>query len=175
MKLDLLRHGIPIGGHIYRGNQNDPISKNGWQKMLKSTQGKSWDYIASSPLIRCAKFAKYLSKEQSVYCEIINNFEELGFGDWQGKNVDSIGLRLVNNFRQDPINHQPPNAENLYDFQSRVLSSFEDIKLHHTNKSVLIIAHAGVIRIIKSYLLNLPVEKMFTMEVSCASSERFTI
>ncbi|MBW5289776.1 MAG: Alpha-ribazole-5'-phosphate phosphatase [Candidatus Ruthia sp. Apha_13_S6] len=175
MKLDLLRHGIPIGGRIYRGNQDDPLSKKGWQQMLDVTQGKSWDYIASSPLMRCAEFAKYLSKNQNTRCKIFNSFEELGFGDWQGKSADSIGQTLVDNFKLDPVNHQPPDAENLYNFQARVLSSFKDIELHHTNESVLIVAHAGVIRVIKSYLLNLPIEKIFTIEVICASSERFDL
>ncbi|QKQ24421.1 histidine phosphatase family protein [Candidatus Ruthia endofausta] len=173
MKLDLLRHGVPIGGRIYRGNRDDPLSKKGWQQMLDSIQGKSWDYIASSPLIRCAKFAKYLSKNQTTRCEIFNNFKELDFGDWQGKSVDSIGQTLIDNFKLDPVNHRPLNAENLYAFQARVLSSFKEIELHHTNELVLIVAHAGVIRVIKSYLLNLPIEKMFTIEVICASSEHF--
>lgn len=175
MRLDLLRHGMAIGGRIYRGNQDDPLSKKGWQQMLDATQGKSWDYIASSPLIRCAEFAKYLSKNQNTRCEIFNNFEEFGFGDWQGKNADSIGQTLVDNFKLDPVNQPPPNAENLYDFQVRVLFSFKNITLHHADESVLIVAHAGVIRVIKSYLLNLPIEKMFTIEVVCASSERFEL
>ncbi len=118
-------------------------------------------------------YAKASSKNKNTRCKIFNNFEELGFGDWQGKSTDSIGQVLVDNFKLDPVNHQPPNAENLYNFQTRVLSSFEDIELHHAYESVLIVAHAGVIRVIKSYLLNLPIEKMFTMKVICGSNEHF--
>jgi alpha-ribazole phosphatase/probable phosphoglycerate mutase len=42
-------------------------------------------------------------------------------------------------------------------------------------QSVLIIAHAGVIRVIKSHLLNLPIEKMFTIEIMSGSCERFEL
>ena len=46
------------------------------------------------------------------------------------------------------------------DFQSRVIKNYLEIldKLNSKNK-LLIIAHAGVIRVIKSYILKLPVKK----------------
>ena len=47
-------------------------------------------------------------------------------------------------------------------------------KLDPRNK-LLIIAHAGVIRIIKSYILKLPIEKMFTMNIKSGSCEQFEI
>ena len=46
MTLDLLRHGEPKGGRLYRGNQDDPLTQKGWNQMLDSTQGKQWDFIA---------------------------------------------------------------------------------------------------------------------------------
>nr|MCH9749372.1 histidine phosphatase family protein [Pseudomonadota bacterium] len=60
MKLSLLRHGEPVGGRIYRGNQDDPLTDKGWQQMLDSTQDQSWELIATSPLSRCHAFANHL-------------------------------------------------------------------------------------------------------------------
>ena len=174
MILDLLRHGEPQGGRLYRGNQDDALTDKGWQQMLDSTQNKTWDFIATSPLIRCQAFAKHLSVQQQSQLEIINQFEELGFGDWQGLSATDIGQDLVDSFKKDPINNQPPNAENLYEFQQRVLNAFNDITSRDID-SLLIVAHAGVIRVIKSHLLNLPIEKMFTIEVMSASCENFEI
>ncbi len=175
MNLDLLRHGESVGGRIYRGSQDDPLTEKGWGQMLESTKDKKWDFIASSPLSRCHSFAKYLAEMQNIPCQIFNDFEELGFGAWQGKSAKDIGLEVVNNFKQDPVNNQPVNAENLYNFQTRVLNSFNNIKNNHSNKSVLIVAHAGVIRVIKSHLLNLDIEKIFTMNIVSASCEYFDI
>lgn len=173
MKLSLLRHGEPVGGRIYRGNQNDPLTSKGWQQMLDATHNQSWGFIASSPLLRCQEFAKHLSSQQKIPLSVVNNFSELKFGDWQGLSADSIGQDLVDNFKRDPIKYPPPNAEYLYDFQQRVLSAFKTISTQ--KKNTLIIAHAGVIRVIKSHLLNLPIEKMFTIEVMSASCENFEI
>ena len=174
MILDLLRHGETQGGRLYRGNQDDALTDKGWQQMLDSTQNKTWSLIATSPLIRCQTFAKHLSTQQESQLEIINQFEELGFGDWQGLSATDIGQDLVDSFKKDPVNNQPPNAENLYEFQQRVLNAFNDITSRDID-SLLIVAHAGVIRVIKSHLLNLPIEKMFTIEIMSASCENFEI
>ncbi|MBC8494232.1 MAG: histidine phosphatase family protein [Candidatus Thioglobus sp.] len=174
MRLSLLRHGESVGGRIYRGNQDDPLTDKGWQQMLDSTQDQSWELIATSPLSRCHAFANHLQIELQAQLITLNDFSELGFGDWQGLSSQAIGQDRVNAFKQDPINNKPPNAENLYDFQHRVLNSFNSVVNHKAN-SILIVAHAGVIRVIKSHLLNLPIEKMFTIEVMSASCENFEI
>ncbi len=175
MILDLLRHGEPKGGRLYRGNQDDALTDKGWQQMLDSTQNKTWDFIATSPLVRCADFAEHLSVTQSTPWQIFNGFEELSFGDWQGRSASEIGQGIVDQFKADPLNHKPPNAEELIDFQARVLLEFEKILNNKQHQSVLIIAHAGVIRVIKSYLAQLPIEKIFTIEVISGSCERFEI
>ncbi|HIC40581.1 MAG TPA: histidine phosphatase family protein, partial [Piscirickettsiaceae bacterium] len=110
MILDLLRHGEPKGGRLYRGNQDDALTDKGWNQMLDSTQNKQWDFIATSPLVRCADFAKHLSSTQNTPYQIFNGFEELGFGDWQGRSAKDIGQKIVDQFKADPIHHQPPNA-----------------------------------------------------------------
>jgi broad specificity phosphatase PhoE len=127
MKLSLLRHGEPVGGRIYRGNQDDPLTEKGWQQMLDASRNQSWDLIVTSPLLRCKSFARYLHQQQQSPLEIVDNFTELGFGDWQSQNSTQIGQDLVDAFKLNPIENKPPNAENLYDFQYRVLNAFKII------------------------------------------------
>ncbi|WXU00370.1 MAG: Adenosylcobalamin/alpha-ribazole phosphatase [Catillopecten margaritatus gill symbiont] len=172
MILDLLRHGEPEGGRLYRGNKvDDPLTEKGWQQMQASTKGKHWDFIATSPMLRCQAFAQHLSQTQTIEMQTFDALKELGFGDWQGRSAAEIGQETVDAFKKNPIDNRPNGAEDLIDFQTRVVSVFKEII--NNNKSVLIIAHAGVIRVIKSHLLNLPIEKMFTIEVISASCERF--
>ncbi|WP_428087863.1 histidine phosphatase family protein [Candidatus Thioglobus sp.] len=174
MKLSLLRHGESVGGRIYRGNQDDKLTAKGWQQMLDSTQNQSWDLIVSSPLLRCQIFAQHLKDQQQSKLALDDGFIELGFGDWQGLSAAQIGQNLVDDFKRNPIKNQPPNAQNLYDFQRCVMSAFNAVIAKQSN-ATLIIAHAGVIRVIKSHLLNLPIENMFTIEVINASCENFEI
>jgi alpha-ribazole phosphatase/probable phosphoglycerate mutase len=117
-----------------------------------------------------------LSNTNNVPYKVFKDLEELGFGDWQGRSAKNIGQKIVNQFKVDPINNRPPNAEKLHDFQQRVLTTFNEIvNAKNDYQSVLIIAHAGVIRVIKSHLLNLPIEKMFTIEIMSGSCERFEL
>ena len=173
----LLRHGTPVGGRMYRGNLfDDPLTKEGWDQMKSSVKNLSFDAIATSPMKRCSEFADYISKKSKIPYLIIEDFKEIGFGDWQVKTSHQIGEEIVERFKNDPINNPINNAENLYDFQKRVIKSYLEIlnNLNPKNK-LLIIAHAGVIRIIKSYILKLPIEKMFTMNIKSGSCEPFEI
>ena len=173
----LLRHGTPVGGRMYRGNLfDDPLTEEGWDQMKSSVTNLSFDTIATSPMKRCSEFADYISKKSKIPLLIIEDFKEIGFGDWQGKTSQQIGEEVVERFKIDPINNPVNNAENLFDFQSRVIKNYLEIldNLDSKNK-LLIIAHAGVIRVIKSYILNLPIEKMFTMNIKSGSCEPFEI
>jgi len=177
MILYLLRHGTPVGGRMYRGNLfDDPLTEEGWDQMKSSVTNLSFDTIATSPMKRCSEFADYISKTSKIPYSIIEDFKEIGFGDWQGKTSHQIGEEIVKRFKNDPIKNPVNNAENLYDFQSRVIKNYLEIldKLNPQNK-LLIIAHAGVIRVIKSYILKLPIEKMFTMNIKSGSCEPFEI
>jgi Fructose-2,6-bisphosphatase len=62
---DLIRHGEPAGGQMYRGHKDDPLSEQGWQQMRNAITGDDkWDHILSSPLLRCREFAAELAKER---------------------------------------------------------------------------------------------------------------
>tara|TARA_B100001079_G_scaffold78871_1_gene67723 strand:- start:790 stop:1320 length:531 start_codon:yes stop_codon:yes gene_type:complete len=174
MIVDLLRHGEPLGGRRFRGLQDDPLTDKGWSQMLESTAGKSWDFIASSPLNRCSKFAKHLSSNTSTNHQIYEDLVEFNWGEWQGMSAEQIGFENLKQFKNDPINNIPKNSENLYQFNNRILSTFNKIiKQNNNNLSILFIVHAGVIRVIKSHLLNLPLEEIFHIEVIAGSCERF--
>ena len=173
----LLRHGTPVGGRMYRGNLfDDPLTEEGWNQMKSSVADLSFDTIATSPMKRCSEFADYISKKSKIPYLIIEDFKEIGFGDWQGKTSHQIGEEIVQRFKNDPINNPVNNAEDLYDFQYRVIKNYLEILNNLNPKSkLLIIAHAGVIRVIKSYILKLPIEKMFTMNIKSGSCELFEI
>jgi broad specificity phosphatase PhoE len=66
--IDLLRHGEPEGGRMFRGGGTDhPLSQTGWQQMSQSVEARiernrqNWDAIVSSPMLRCQAFASRLA------------------------------------------------------------------------------------------------------------------
>jgi alpha-ribazole phosphatase/probable phosphoglycerate mutase len=177
--IDLIRHGKPKGGKKYRGRIDDPLSNKGWQQMRSKLENQQpWDMLISSPLSRCREFAEELSAKINKPLIIEQNLQELAYGEWEGldlENTESEGVRLRRKFHLDPIGNRPKNAELLTDFQARVILALESIIKKHEKKHVLIVAHAGVIRAIISYALNMPINSIFHIDVPYANLTRIEI
>lgn len=84
--IDLIRHGEPVGGVLIRGQRDDPLSDTGWQQMWTAVDGmQNWQQIVTSPLSRCAEFARELGTRLNVPVEVEERFSEIGFGEWEGR------------------------------------------------------------------------------------------
>ena len=155
MLIDLIRHGSPIGGNMYRGHSIDhPLSEKGWEQM-RNTVGDYdlWDHIITSPMIRCHDFALELSQRHNIPMQIIENLKEVGFGQWEGKDSLSIDRQEYLDFYHDPLNNRPDGSEPLEDFINRVVQSWKALLKEYHGKHLLIVAHAGVIRAIIAHIL----------------------
>ncbi|MBR9872111.1 MAG: alpha-ribazole phosphatase family protein [Gammaproteobacteria bacterium] len=164
--LDLIRHGEPEGGPMFRGSKDDPLSEQGWQQMQAAIASTDhWDAIVSSPMARCQRFAETLSEQRSIPLHIEHELREIGFGEWEGLTAEQVeeayGDRL-NRFWQDPINFIPPGGEPVPDFYDRVIHSIHHWQDKLSGQKVLVVCHGGVIRMALADVLGIPLEKSFT-------------
>jgi alpha-ribazole phosphatase len=177
--IDLIRHGEPQGGMRYRGQLDDPLSELGWQQMRNATANvQPWEHIVSSTLSRCADFAKELADKQSIPLQLNKQFTEIGFGDWEGKTASELEHHhkaAFYAFYDDPINNTPANAESLLAFQQRIQHAWQTLVQSHTDTHILLVAHVGVIRVILTEILAMPLEAMFRIQVPYASISRIVI
>ena len=169
--IDLIRHGEPEGGRAYRGNTiDDPLSEKGWQQMWDAIGNSApWQTILSSPMQRCHAFASVLATKHKLDLCLIDEFREVGFGEWEGRTPDEIkttNLQQYADFYHDPVNSRPPGAEPLDDFISRVTTAYEQVVADNVGKHILIVAHAGVIRAILTHALNAPAESMYHLKIN---------
>jgi alpha-ribazole phosphatase len=174
--IDLMRHGEPVGGIRYRGQIDDPLSDTGWRQM-RAALGKErpWDLIISSPLSRCLAFAEDLSRESGLPLEIDARLQEIGFGEWQGKTREEITQYdpgLVQRFYRDPTTYRPDGAEGLAEFRHRIVEAVNDILNRHSGQHILIICHAGTIRMVLGHILDIPLSNLFRIKVANASLTR---
>ncbi len=176
---DLLRHGEPVGGKKYRGQIDDPLSEKGWQQMRQAVGDyRAWDTIISSPLSRCAVFAREIATRHAIPMKIDARYQEIGFGEWEGRTAAELLARdstLLMRFWQDPMRHTPPGAEPLVDFRERVLGAFNETLEQYKGKRVLIVAHAGVIRLLVSHALDMPLDRLFRIDVPSAGLSRLRV
>jgi len=175
--IDLIRHGVPEGGRKFRGySVDDPLSEKGWQQMQNAVGDyQRWDGIVSSPLLRCKAFAEQLAEKNQIPLTVMPDFEEVGFGDWEGKTIDEV---IASNpeqyaaFYRDPVNARPDNAEDLEVFSDRVIESYNQVLEDYHNKHCLIVAHAGVIRAVIAHILFASPMGMYRINVKNAGLVR---
>jgi alpha-ribazole phosphatase len=174
--IDLMRHGEPVGGSRYRGQMDDPLSDTGWQQMRAAVgRARPWDLIISSPLSRCLAFAEELSEESGLPLEIEDRLKEIGFGEWQGKTSEEITQYdpgVLQRFYRDPMTYRPDGAEGLAEFRHRIVDACRDILNRHSGKHILIVCHAGTIRMVLSHILDIPLSNLFRIKVASAGITR---
>ena len=177
--IDLIRHGEPVGGHKYRGQSDDPLSEKGWGQMRTAVgEHRPWDAIVSSTLSRCAAFASELAQRHALPLEFDARLMEIGFGEWEGRTaaaVTALDPALLKRFWSDPLNNVPPGAELLTAFRDRVIPAWDEILTHHSGKHILIVGHAGVIRMVVRHVLDMPLQRVFRITVPNAGITRIRV
>lgn len=177
--IDLIRHGEPVGGKKYRGHLDDPLSDKGWSQMRRAVEGHSpWDAIVSSSLSRCADFANELAQQHGIPVTLDNRLMELGFGEWEGKTAKQLMEQdpdSLTRFWSDPINNIPPGAETLAHFRERVITGWQEAIAQHQGQHILMVGHAGMMRMIIREVLDMPIDKMFRIQVPNAGITRIAV
>ena len=165
--IDVIRHGEPVGGRRYRGySVDDPLTEKGWSQMRAAIpESPPWQHIVSSPLSRCLAFSEELAEKLNIEFSVDDRVKEIGFGEWEGKTPEEIlaaDSEALAHFYKDPVRNRPAGAEPLETFATRVWQAYQGILQSHTNKHVLIVAHAGVARAITANILQMSLDDVYS-------------
>ena len=169
MQISLLRHGKTTEDGIYRGHTDVALTDRGLAQMQQTYAGFSLpvDYLVSSQLQRCAKFAALIEPKE----QIDERFQEMSFGDWDGKSRSDIWNtqpEAVNAFWSNPMASSPPNGESVSQLQTRAMEALHHhVKLAITQKCehMLIVTHGGVIRAILGSVLHMAPKGLFNLNL----------
>lgn len=138
-------------------------------KRLKARLGDlSSTHIYSSALKRCTMLAEYLSKNNFLTDERIN---ELNFGHWEMMPWDKIDQAPFNEWMQNFENIKPPEGESFNDLYARTVGFFKEILNNEHNKTV-IISHSGPIKTIISHILEIPLRRAISIDIDYGSISR---
>ncbi|HEX7970831.1 MAG TPA: histidine phosphatase family protein [Thiobacillus sp.] len=171
-----MRHGEPVGGRRYRGQIDDPLSGKGWAQMQAAVgDAAPWTRIVASPLLRCRAFAEALAGRLGLPLLLDDRLKEVGFGVWEGKSaaeIEADAPGALARFKADPVNARPAGAEALAAFHARVTAALDDLLAQHPGQHVLMVGHAGVMRMALAWALHIPLEQAYRVEVASASLTR---
>lgn len=168
MLIHFIRHTTPkIAPGICYG-QADIELTNTFEKEAQdvvdiiSNKVEKYDLVISSPLKRCQLLA---SKINTTNFELSNQIKEIDFGDWEQQAWDDIPRAESQQWMEDFINMAPPNGESLIAMQKRVYGFMNRLTLLK-HEQIAVVTHAGVIRLVMAYVMNIPLEKIFNLIIA---------
>lgn len=131
--------------------------------------------IYSSPLQRCMKLAESVAATFSprMAVQADARLKELNFGDWEMQSWNDIPRGLVDVWAEDHVRHVPPNGESFLQLSQRAQSFVAD--LQHHERPALVFTHAGVIRALAGYALDLPLVHTFKLQIDYASVSKIIV
>ncbi|MEM1339089.1 MAG: alpha-ribazole phosphatase [Bacteroidota bacterium] len=160
MEIYLVRHTTPdIAKGICYGQSDIPLATTFPEESIRVLDQlpTSADIIYTSPLQRCLELAKLIPHQE---IKVSPNLREMHFGDWELKSWSGIPREELNPWMEDFVNHQVPNGESMQQLARRVNQWY--IKLLATYpKRVVIVTHAGPIRVLLSIVHHTPLEEAF--------------
>ncbi|MEF3192730.1 MAG: histidine phosphatase family protein [Halothiobacillaceae bacterium] len=172
-RLDLLRHGEPVGGLRYRGDGvDDPLTAEGLAAMWRAVEGGVWDAVVSSPLQRCRTFADAYAEKSGLPLVIEPRLREIGLGAWEGLSHAEVKRdqpEAYAAYKRDILTGMPAGAEPIPAFIARVQEALGDLSSRHAGQRVLVVCHAVVMRAALAIALDAPPQALGRIRVDYAS------
>jgi alpha-ribazole phosphatase len=179
-RIDIIRHGEPQGGDVFRGRVDHELTRHGrWQfeQRVQRFAGP-WSCIISSPLQRCLWSAQQLSERLHIPLWVDARWQEIHYGDWEDALIADVmagQLAIVQQLWQDPFNFCAPNGEPVSDLQQRVTQAWRGLLHDHKGEHVVVVSHGGVMRVLAQFLLLLDPKAMNRLAIPYAGFMRIRV
>jgi alpha-ribazole phosphatase len=168
----LVRHGQVADGHTdrYHGHNDIGLSEKGvrqFEALAAQLQDVPLAGIYASDLTRAVTGAQIISRGREVTPRIILEFREVSFGVWEGLNFSEISQRYPDELQarfQDLTSFRIPGGESLMDVRDRALPRLQELIEAHREEAFIIVAHAGVNRVLLCEALGLPLAHLFRLD-----------
>ncbi len=175
--LFMIRHGRlnHTESNVFTGQSDIPLSEKGRKETLSYLtlmKKNNISLLVSSDLSRTTEPAMEYSKHLKCLHIVKKELREINAGDWESKTFQEVML-TSNDYLQkryaNPVKVPFPNGESLQDLKKRVVNTISTLLKNNLGQNILLIGHAGVIRIIILSYLKLPLSKFFCLEVDYGS------
>ena len=185
-RLLLIRHGISEGsvqGHFF-GKTDTILLPEGKEQVIEASSKVSrWLNkfpslkLYTSPLRRATGTLEILIKSlklnnENLSSEVIHEFSELNFGEWEGETASSLLEKYPESFPEhckNIVTSSPPGGESLSELSKRVCPALFDILSSANGQTIVIVAHLAVNRIILCRILGIPLSNFFFISQDNAS------
>ncbi|ALO17344.1 Putative phosphoserine phosphatase 2 [Salinivirga cyanobacteriivorans] len=175
MALYLIRHTTPkVEKGICYGQTDLDLAKSAIEERNEIAliiKDLDFEKVFSSPLKRCLKLAMSLFPEHAI--ETNDNLKEMNFGAWEMQPWADIPKAEMDQWSKDYVKNFVPKGESYIQLFQRVVSFISGIKMEES-KNYAVVCHDGVIRSWLSFLLEMPLNKSFELEIGYGAVIKIT-
>ena len=152
-----VRHGESEGNaaRIFTGQTDSPLTERGREQaatVAEELAKVKFDRIVSSDLARARDTAEVIAKPRGIPVEIVGELREIDVGDRTGTAFDET--RGLPNWSDDGFVSWP-GGETLDQVLARTLGAIDRLTRESPGKTILVVGHGGVNRILLSHFLGI--------------------
>lgn len=151
-----------------QGHHDSPLTELGIHQatwLSEALHHIDFAAIYSSSTLRARRTAEILRVERSLEVVAHDHLREIHMGSWEGQKHSELQERYPEEcfaFWNAPhLFKSVSGGESYYDAQERVLSLLTEIIARHEGEAVLIVTHAGTLKLILSYFEQRPLADLW--------------
>ena len=163
MILYFTRHGESEWNlaHRVQGQHDSPLTEKGIHmadQLKKRLDGLPFTRCYVSPLGRAMQTAEILTEGTGIVPQADPRIEEVNLGEMEEKIMEELPPEILHAFYHEPQNCHPRGGEGYEAAFARVSDLMRELETE--DGCVLLVAHALILRLIRLYLLKLPISDM---------------
>ncbi|MGD8969150.1 MAG: alpha-ribazole phosphatase [Anaerolineae bacterium] len=179
----LARHGETAwnAARRYQGQTDVPLNEVGRHQadaLAQRLSGEKIDAIYASDLQRAWETAAAIGPFHDLSIQADPRLREIKFGDWEGLTSEEIREQdpeSLTTWHNDPLHASPPSGETLNQVARRAGAALAEIIAHNPDKTVLIVAHGGILRVLLSLALEVSPTAYWRFRFGLASLSEVSI
>ncbi len=179
MILYFTRHGESEWNLIHRvqGQHDSPLTQRGIGMALqlkKRLKGLPFTRCYTSPMGRAMQTASILTEGTGIVPEPDSRICEVSLGEMEDRIMEELPPEMLHQFYHEPQNYHPKGGEGYESALKRVSDFIRELETE--DGCVLVVAHALILRLMRLYLLGLPLENMMDVHTAgcCFCEARYS-
>ena len=179
MILYFTRHGESEWNLIHRvqGRHDSPLTERGIfmaHQLKKRLKGLPFERCCTSPLGRAMQTAAILTEGTGIVPQPDERICEVDLGVMEDRIMEELPPEMLRQFYHEPQNYFPEGGEGYPAAFARVSRLMRELETE--DGCVLVVAHALILRLIRLYLLDLPLDNMMDVHTAgcCFCEARYS-
>jgi alpha-ribazole phosphatase len=182
-RLLLARHGETAwnAARRYQGQTDVPLNRSGRHQaeaLAQRLSAEKIDAIYTSDLQRARETAQAIAAFHDLPIQADPRLREIAFGDWEGLTSEEIKKqdpKSLTAWYDDPLQASSPGGETLNQVARRAGAALAEIIAHYPLKTVLIVAHGGILRVLLCLALEISPTAYWRFQFGLASLSEVSV